>query len=194
MVVAFCEALDAKDEYTAGHSRRVKEYSVGIAQRMKMREKDIDLLKKAALLHDIGKIGIPDILLHKASRLSDEEYAVIKSHPAIGATILKSIKSFRDLVPSVYHHHERFDGKGYPSGIQGEKIPLYARIIAIADSFDAMTSNRPYRKSFSMEMAMSELERNKGIQFDPHITGIFIEILKYSPYHFSRNSEPEYYL
>ena len=194
MVMAFSEALDAKDQYTAGHSRRVMEYSVGIAQHMKLPENEIERVKKAALLHDIGKIGIPDIVLHKAAKLTEEEFAVIKSHTEIGATILKSIKSFKDFVPSVYHHHERYDGKGYPHGIKGEKIPLHARIIAVADTFDAMTSNRPYRKAFPLETALSEMERNKGVQLDPNIAAVFLKIFKYSPYYFSRFMEPEYYL
>jgi putative nucleotidyltransferase with HDIG domain len=194
MVIAFSEALDAKDQYTAGHSRRVMEYSIGIARHMKLSENEIDRLKKSALLHDIGKIGIPDVVLHKKTKLTEDEFAVIKSHPEIGATILKSIKSFKDFVPSVYHHHERYDGKGYPQGIQGEKIPLHARIIAVADSFDAMTSNRPYRKAFPLVAALSELEKNRGIQFDPYIAGVFLKIFKDSPYYFSRYMEPEYYL
>jgi energy-coupling factor transport system substrate-specific component len=194
MVIAFSEALDAKDQYTAGHSRRVMEYSVGIAKRMNMTENNIEMLRKSALLHDIGKIGIPDAVLHKETKLTEDEFAVIKSHPEIGATILKSIKSFKDFVPSVYHHHERYDGKGYPHGIKGGKIPLHARIIAVADSFDAMTSNRPYRKAFPLEAALSELEKNRGIQFDPGITDAFIKIFKDSPYYFSRYMEPEYYL
>jgi len=194
MVIAFSEALDAKDQYTAGHSQRVMEYSVGIAKRMKLNEDDVERLRKSAILHDIGKIGIPDIVLHKKTKLTKDEYAVIKSHPEIGATILKSIKSFKDFVPSVYHHHERYDGGGYPQGIHGEKIPLHARIIAVADSFDAMTSNRPYRKAFPFETALSEIEKNRGIQFDPYIAGVFIEIFKDSPFYFSRFMEPEYYL
>jgi len=194
MVIAFSEALDAKDQYTAGHSRRVMEYSIAIAQRMKLSENEIERLKKSALLHDIGKIGIPDVVLHKKTKLTEDEFAVIKSHPEIGATILKSIKSFKDFVPSVYHHHERYDGKGYPQGIQGEKIPLHARIIAVADSFDAMTSNRPYRDAFLLEAALSELEKNRGIQFDPYIAGVFLKIFEDTPYYFSRYIEPEYYL
>jgi len=193
-VIAFSEALDAKDQYTAGHSRRVMEYSVDIGRRMELGEDDIEQLKKSALLHDIGKIGVPDAVLHKKGKLSDVEYSIIKSHSEIGATILKSIKSFKHLVPSVYHHHERFGGGGYPHGIKGELIPLHARIIAIADSFDAITSNRPYRKAFSLKEAVSELERNKGIQFDPYITDIFIGILNDSPYYFSLHREPEYFL
>jgi len=193
-VIAFSEALDAKDQYTAGHSRRVMEYSVDIGKRMGLGEDDIEQLKKAALLHDIGKIGVPDAVLHKEGKLSDVEYSIIKSHSEIGANILKSIKSFKHLVPSVYHHHERFDGSGYPQGIKGEQIPLHARIITITDSFDAITSNRPYRKAFSLKDAISELEQNKGIQFDPYITDIFIGILNDSPYYFSLHREPEYYL
>ena len=194
MILAFSEALDAKDQYTAGHSSRVKEYSVGIAQHMKLSENEIERLKKAALLHDIGKIGIPDVVLHKKTKLTEDEFAIIKSHPEIGATILKSIKFFKDIALSVYHHHERYDGKGYPQGIHGERIPLHARIIAVADSFDAMTSSRPYRKAFPLETALAEIEKNKGMQFDPYIANILIKIFKDSPHYFSRYMEPEYYL
>jgi putative nucleotidyltransferase with HDIG domain len=193
-VIAFSEALDAKDQYTAGHSRRVMEYSVDIGKRMKLDEDDIEQLKKSALLHDIGKIGVPDAVLHKKGKLSDLEYSFIKSHSEIGANILKTIKSFKHLVPAVYHHHERFDGKGYPHGIKGEQIPLYARIIAVADSFDAITSSRPYRRAFPLKDALSELEQNKGIQFDPYIADIFIGIFNDSPYYFSLHREPEYFL
>jgi putative nucleotidyltransferase with HDIG domain len=193
-IMAFSEALEARDQYTAGHSRRVMEYSKSIGQRMKFTEHDIEQLKKSALLHDIGKIGIPDIVLHKQSKLTNEEYAIIKSHSEIGATILKYIKSFKNLVPVVFHHHERFDGRGYPHGIKGTAIPLHARVIAIADTFDAMTSNRAYRKALPFKTALSELRRNKGIQFDPDIANVFIEILQESPYYFTRFREPEYYL
>jgi len=193
-IMAFSEALEARDLYTAGHSRRVMEYSKSIGQRIKLDKQDIENLKRSALLHDIGKIGIPDIILNKQTKLTDEEYAIIKSHPETGAAILKYIKSFKDLVPAVYHHHERFDGEGYPKGVKGAAIPLHARIIAIADTFDAMTSSRSYRKALSFRKALSELEQNKGIQFDPDIADIFIEILNESPYYFTRFREPEYYL
>jgi putative two-component system response regulator len=193
-VKAFSEALDAKDQYTAGHSRRVMEYSADIGKRMELGPDDIEMLKKSALLHDIGKIGVPDAVLHKEGRLSDLEYSIIKSHSEIGAAILNTIKLFKPLVPAMYHHHERFDGRGYPQGIEGEQIPLHARIIAVADSFDAITSNRPYRKAFPLKDALSELEQNKGIQFDPYIADVFIEILNDSPYYFSLHREPEYYL
>jgi putative nucleotidyltransferase with HDIG domain len=195
-VIALSDALDAKDRYTAGHSRRVAEYSLCIAGNMKLEEKDLQLLKKSALLHDIGKIGVPDVILHKGSELTDEEFAAVKAHPEIGANILKPVEAFKDLVPAVYCHHERFDGKGYPRGIQGEDIPLNARIISVADSFDAMTSNRSYRSAFSREAALAEIERNKGVQFDPRIADIFIGLFKeeYFPYYFSLMIEPEYFL
>jgi len=194
-IMAFSEALEARDQYTAGHSRRVMEYSKSIGERMKLDRQDIEDLKRSALLHDIGKIGIPDMVLKKQEKLTDEEYKIIKSHPETGASILKYIKSFKDLVPAVYHHHERFDGEGYPDGVKGAAIPLHARIIAIADTFDAMTSSRSYRKkALSLRTALSELEQNKGIQFDPDIANIFIDILQESPYYFSRFREPEYFL
>lgn len=193
-IIAFSEALEARDKYTAGHSHRVMEYSVAIGQRMKLTETGIEQLKIVALLHDIGKIGISDIILTKQSKLSEKEFAVLKTHPVIGVNILKSVKLLDRLVPAIYHHHERFDGKGYPHGIKGNKIPLFARIIAVADSFDAMTSNRPYRRALSIQIALSELERNKGTQFDPDIVDIFIRILKYSPFYFAVNRESEYYL
>jgi putative nucleotidyltransferase with HDIG domain len=194
-IMAFSEALEARDEYTAGHSRRVMEYSKSIGQRMRLDKQDIEDLKRSALLHDIGKIGIPDTVLKKQTQLSDDEYAIIKSHPETGAAILKYIKYFKDLVPAVYHHHERFDGEGYPEGLKGKAIPLHARIISIADTFDAMTSSRSYRKkALSLRTALSELERSKGIQFDPDIAEIFIEILEESPYYFTRFREPEYHL
>jgi len=174
MVMALSGALDARDKYTAGHSLRVMEYAVGIAKHLKLPEKDIGNLKISALLHDIGKIGISDAILHKESKISDKDFAVIKKHPVIGANILKTVGAFKDLVPIVYHHHERFDGMGYPEGIYGEQIPLYSRIIAIADSFDAMTSTRPYRKALPIETALLEIELNGGKQFDPSISDVFI--------------------
>jgi len=170
------------------------EYSIDIGKGLELDDNDVERLKKSALLHDIGKIGIPDVVLHKKGKLSDVEYSIIKSHSEIGATILKSINSFKFLVPSVYHHHEKFDGSGYPHGIKGEAIPLHARIIAVADSFDAITSNRPYRNAFSLKEAVSELENYKGIQFDPCIVDVFINILNSSPFYFSIHREPEYFL
>jgi len=193
-IMAFSDALEARDQYTAGHSRRVMEYSKSIGERMRLDKQDIEDLKKSALLHDIGKIGIPDTILKKQGKLTDEEYAIIKTHPETGAAILKNIKSFKHLVPAVYHHHEQFSGEGYPIGIKGKEIPLHSRIIAIADTFDAMTSSRSYRSALSFRTALSELERRKGTQFDPDIADIFLEILQESPFYFTRFREPEYHL
>jgi putative nucleotidyltransferase with HDIG domain len=192
-IKALSDALDARDRYTAGHSRRVMEYSAGIAKKLKFSKSNLQRLIKSALLHDIGKIGVPDFVLHKQTKLSDEEFSVIKAHPEIGAKILKAVKSFRDLVPAIYCHHERFDGRGYPRGVRGEHIPTHARIIAVADSFDAMTSDRPYRTAFSCETALVELEAGKGTQFDPHIADVFIEMMIEFPDSFYQ-TEPEYYL
>jgi len=192
MVMALSNALDARDKYTAGHSRRVMEYSAGIAKHLKLPERDIYKLRISALLHDIGKIGISDVILHKEYGISDKEFAAIKKHPEIGTEILKAVGSFKDLVPIVYHHHERFDGKGYPQGIYGEQIPLLARIIAIADSFDAMTSTRHYRKAFDIESALLEIELNGGKQFDPSISNIFIDRFGDIFEEALRNIEPEY--
>jgi len=192
MVMALSGALDARDKYTAGHSRRVMEYATGIARHLKLPEKDIDGLKISALLHDIGKIGVSDAILHKESKISDKDFAVIKKHPEIGANILKTIGTFKDLVPIVYHHHERFDGKGYPQGIYGEHIPLHSRIIAITDSFDAMTSTRPYRKALPVETALLEIELNSGKQFDPSISNVFIANFGNIFDEALKNIEPEY--
>jgi HD-GYP domain-containing protein (c-di-GMP phosphodiesterase class II) len=195
-IMALTEALDARDSYTAGHSRRVMQYSARIAARMGLGDKEFEQLKKSALLHDIGKIGVPDAILGKRAKLSGEEFEVIRAHPRIGADILRAVESFRPLVPVVYHHHERYDGGGYPDGIKGEDIPLLARIIAVADSFDAMTSNRAYRDAFFAEDALLEIERNRGTQFDPLVADAFVSCTMYllSEMRKNRDVEPEYYL
>jgi response regulator RpfG family c-di-GMP phosphodiesterase len=168
-VKSFARTLDAKDKYAAGHSERVTRYCLIIARAMKLRSKEIDLLAQAGLLHDIGKIGISDLLLHKKDKLEIDEYEETKMHPVIGRDILSTIQEFNDISEIVYHHHEWYDGHGYPDGIAGDKIPLLSRIIAVADAFDAMTSSRTYRERLGIDKAVDELRRNAGTQFDPQV-------------------------
>lgn len=171
-------ALDARDPYTAGHSLRVAEYAVGIGLLAKLPEEEIHDLRKSALLHDIGKIGMRDAVLLKEGRLTDEEWEQIKQHPALGEAILKQIEpadAMAPFLPGVRSHHERYDGGGYPDGLKGEDIPLFGRIIAVADAFDAMTSNRPYRKGLDEQQAIAILEKGGGTQWDPHFAKLFVE-------------------
>ena len=170
--------VEAKDTYTRGHSDRVSEYSVLIGETLGLPEEDIKKLKIGGLFHDIGKIGVPDSILQKDGKLSDDEYSEIKNHPSIGAHILSTASIFQDILPIVKHHHERYDGKGYPSQLAGENIPYLARITAVADTFDAMTSKRSYRDSLPLDYVISEFERCKGTQFDPKIADVFLDILK----------------
>ena len=170
--------VEAKDSYTRGHSDRVSEYSVLIGKRLNLSEDDLRILKIGGLFHDIGKIGVPDNILLKESKLTDDEYSEIKNHPSIGAHILSTASIFQDIIPIVKHHHEKYDGHGYPSQLKGNDIPSFARITAIADSFDAMTSRRTYRDSLPMETVIAEFERCKGTQFDPELADIFLDILK----------------
>jgi len=135
------------------------------------------LLKSCGLIHDIGKIGINESILQKPSKLTKNEYAEVKTHPVIGENVVKHVRFLKKGLPIIRHHHERYDGKGYPDGLKGEKIPLLARIIAVADAFDAMTSDRPYRKAFSPQEAIEKLKENAGTQFDPQIVKIFIDAL-----------------
>jgi diguanylate cyclase (GGDEF)-like protein/putative nucleotidyltransferase with HDIG domain len=177
-IETIANTLDAKDEYTQGHSRRVSEYAVQIAREMCMDETEIENIKYIALLHDIGKIGVPDYVLNKPGRLTDSEYELMKQHTVTGGEILKDISLFKDLDVGAKYHHERYDGKGYPNGLKGEEIPLVARIICMADSYDAMTSNRVYRNHLSKEVVMSEIERCRGTQFDPAVADAFLSYLK----------------
>ena len=167
-------AVDAKDAYTCGHSERVALVSRHLAQQMGLSEKDVEQIYMAGLLHDVGKIGVPEAVLQKTGKLTPEEFEQMKRHPQIGARILQDIKQVREIVPGVLHHHERYDGKGYPTGLAGEKIPLMGRIICLADCFDAMTSNRTYRKALPLEVALTEIRRCSGTQFDPRLTAYFL--------------------
>ena len=170
--------VEAKDTYTRGHSDRVSAFSVLIGKTVGLSEDDLKTLKIGGLFHDIGKIGVPDSILLKESKLTDDEYSEIKNHPSIGAHILSTATIFKDIIPIVKHHHEKFDGNGYPGKLKGEEIPYLARIAAIADSFDAMTSRRTYRDSLPLETVISEFEKCKGTQFDPNLTDVFLDLLK----------------
>ena len=169
--------VEAKDTYTRGHSDRVSEFSVLIGKKLGLPEEQLKILRIGGLFHDIGKIGIPDSILQKETKLTDDEYSEIKNHPSIGAHILGAASIFKDIIPIVKHHHERYDGKGYPSGLAGENIPYLARIAAVADTFDAMTSKRSYRDALDLQYVKDEFERCKGTQFDPQIAEVFINIL-----------------
>ncbi|WBW96653.1 HD domain-containing phosphohydrolase [Oceanirhabdus sp. W0125-5] len=177
-IQALAKAIDAKDHYTQGHCHRVMEYSVAIARKMGFLECQLDDLRCGAILHDIGKIGIPESILNKNGKLTDEEFKIIKSHTSIGYDIVKDIDFLASSKNIVYEHHEKFDGTGYPEGLKGEEISIFSRIVCVADSYDAMTSNRAYRKSMKVEQAIEELEKWKGIQFDPQVVDVFVEIIK----------------
>ena len=177
MVQTLRYTVEAKDTYTRGHSDRVSEYSVLIGEKLGLPEDQIKTLRIGGLFHDIGKIGIPDSILLKPDKLSDDEYSQIKNHPSIGAHILGSAEIFKDIIPVVKHHHERYDGNGYPSRLKGEEIPYIARIAAVADTFDAMTSRRSYRGPIDIEHVKEEIKRCEGTQFDPQIAEVFLDIL-----------------
>ena len=170
-------AIDAKDSYTNGHSLRVAEYSRKIARRAGYTDADLMKIYMMALLHDIGKIGIPDTIINKPGKLSAEEFAVIKRHPSIGAKILENITEFPDIATGAHWHHERYDGKGYPDGLAGENIPEQARIIAVADCYDALTSRRSYRDMLSQKAVREKIEKDKGLQFDPRFADIMLSMI-----------------
>ena len=175
---AIVEAVDAKDPYTRGHSGRVEEYSLLIGEALSMERDELKDLSVSAILHDVGKIGVPDKILGKPGRLNESEFEYMKRHPEFGAAIIEPIARLRDLSPNILHHHEQYDGHGYPKGLKSERIPLYARIIGIADSFDAVTTDRPYRKRSSMEKGLTEVERGSGSQFDPKLVRVFVRVFK----------------
>ena len=170
--------VEAKDPYTRGHSDRVSEYSVLIGRTLDLPEEQINILRVGGLFHDIGKIGVPDSILQKEAKLTDDEYSQIKQHPNIGVHILSNATIFKDILPIVEHHHEKWDGTGYPGRLSGENIPYFARITAVADSFDAMTSRRSYRDSLPIETVISEFKNCSGTQFDPKLAELFLDILK----------------
>ena len=177
VVESLADAIDAKDNYTNGHSGRVAIYSKEIAERYGYDEKKQEKIFMMGLLHDVGKIGVPDELINKPGKLTDEEFSRIQKHPAIGSKILSNIKEMPELAAGAKWHHERYDGKGYPEGLSGEDIPEEARIIAVADAYDAMASNRSYRGALPQEVVRSEIEKGKGNQFDPTFADIMLEMI-----------------
>lgn len=169
-------SIDAKDQYTAGHSRRVAHLAWQLASRLGFDRERAERVRICGLVHDVGKIGVPEAVLCKAAKLTDEEFALIKKHPEIGHRILRDIPQFDDVLPGVLHHHERWDGAGYPAGLKGEQIPLIARILALADTFDAMSSNRSYRPAMPRERVIEEFRRCAGQQFDPSLVEPFVTL------------------
>ena len=176
-VTALSEAVDAKDRYTSGHSKRVAEYSRMIAKRMGKSKKEQERIYRAGLLHDVGKIGVPVEIINKPGKLTDGEFDLIKIHPITGYHILREISEYSDVAIAAKYHHERYDGKGYPNGLEGENIPETARILGVADSYDAMTSNRSYRKGLPQDIVRAEIEKGKGKQFDPEIADIMLQLI-----------------
>ena len=177
IVKTLAETIDAKDTYTKGHSGRVADYSLEIARRFGYDPEALDKIYIMGLLHDVGKIGIPDAIINKPGRLDDEEYAVIKTHPEKGAKILAAVKDMPELLTGAKFHHERFDGKGYPDGLVGKDIPEQARIIAVADAYDAMSSKRSYRQPLDQEIVRSEIEKGRGTQFDLVFADIMMQLI-----------------
>ena len=177
-IMTVANTVDAKDDYTKGHSMRVAAYAELLAQRLGWSEEEIQNIYYVAMLHDVGKIGVPDAVLNKPFKLTDVEFRLIKGHTLMGAEILNDFRMFPNISVGAKYHHERYDGKGYPEGLKGESIPLVARVIGLVDSYDAMTSNRVYRKRLSDDIVMQELERGKGSQWDPELVDIFVELIK----------------
>jgi putative nucleotidyltransferase with HDIG domain len=175
---ALAAAIDAKDPYTKGHSERVAQIAVLLAQELYLSDRDIENIEYTALLHDIGKIGIDDRILGKSSKLSNEEFKKIKEHPIVGAKIIEPVDFLKNSYKTIYHHHEKYNGGGYPDGLKEKDIPLCARIITVADAYDAMGSDRPYRKKLSKEKILKEFTEQSGKQFDPQIVNALMLILK----------------
>ena len=178
MIISIARTVDAKDSNTSEHSYRVSQYSVAIAKRCGYTREQCENLRQMALLHDIGKIGIPDAILNKPDKLTDEEYEIMKTHVLRGGEILKDFTMIENVNVGALYHHERYDGKGYCHGLKGEEIPLDARIIGIADAFDAMTANRVYRKQLNLDFVLAELKRCSGTQFDPDLVEIMLTLIE----------------
>lgn len=175
-ITSLCCALEARDSYTRGHSEAVSYIATRMAMEMGMSQEEIELVKLGGKLHDLGKIGVVDSVLLKPGKLSDDEFAIIKRHPVIGADILRPVPSLAKILPIVYYHHERMDGKGYPEGLKGDKIPLWARITAVGDTYHALTSDRPYRKGMEKDKALQIIEEVSGSQLCPDCVGVFLKM------------------
>jgi len=175
-ITAFVNAIESKDRYLKGHSSRVALYAAEIAQTLGMTADMVEVVRRGAMLHDLGKLSIMDTILRKPDRLTPDEFAIIKSHPAVGAKILEPLRFLSRETCAVRHHHERFDGTGYPDGLRGEDIPLVARVVTVADVFDAITSNRPYRTALPLDAAREEIARGCGTHFDPIVAEAFLRI------------------
>jgi len=178
VICAMNQLLDLKDLNTGVHSTRLAEWAVRIGRDLGLDDECLRDLEAAAILHDIGKIGVPDAILRKPAKLTDEEYAVIKKHPEYGWAVLRAVPGFERVSLFVLHHHEAFNGTGYPAGLRGDEIPIGSRIVSVMDSFDAMVSSRPYRKGLPVEEAIRRLEADTGKQFDPIVTPKFIALAK----------------
>lgn len=178
IIYALALAVEAKDTYTRGHSERVAEYSVRLAKKIGLTEEEQDNIRGAAILHDIGKIGISESILRKPGLLSASEFQQVRKHPATGERICSALKFARDMLPIIRHHHEHYNGHGYPDGLKGQKIPLAARIVAVADGYDAMTSDRPYRSGLPVEEALGRLEKGAGSQWDPELVPVFVQYIR----------------
>ncbi|MCX5669103.1 MAG: diguanylate cyclase [Candidatus Omnitrophica bacterium] len=176
-IFAFAKTLELKDHYTGEHVKNTVYFAIGIAKELNLSREDVELIKQAAMLHDLGKIGISENILLKKGRLNKKEFAEIKKHPQIGADIIRPIQFLHDLIPFIFYHHERWDGKGYPTGIKGEDIPVGARIIAIADVYQALISDRPYHKAFTKNAAIDIIRKSSGTQFDPRIVSAFLKVV-----------------
>jgi len=177
-ILAFAKTIEAKDHYTGQHVENTIRYATKVAEEIGLSKKEIEIIKKAAILHDLGKIGISGKLLRKAGKLTKKEFKEVKKHPVIGAGILGHVHFLHDVIPAIIHHHEWWNGKGYPEGLKGEAIPVEARIIAIADVYQALTSNRPYRRAYTKKKALDIIKKGSGTQFDPKIVNVFLKVLK----------------
>jgi putative nucleotidyltransferase with HDIG domain len=176
-IFAFAKTIELKDHYTGEHVENTVKYATEIAKALGLSRDETELVKQAAMLHDLGKVGISENILLKKSKLTKKEFEEIKKHPQIGADIIRPIQYLRSIIPFIFYHHERWDGKGYPSGIKREEIPMGARIIALADVYQALTSDRPYRKAYPKKKAIEIIKSGAGTQFDPKIVDIFLKIL-----------------